>query len=239
MPRLRHALVCALLSSLAACSTVPKTATVTRDTSKTFKAVVIDAGHGGKDNGAFRAYGGAEKTATLDVARRLERDLHESQFKTVMTRSSDVFISLDERVNIGNSHKNSIFVSIHFNDSSRRGIHGYETYYNSPGARELATAIQGELMTIPHSMNRGVKVANFRVLRNLRYPSVLVECGFLSNRREGGDARDAEYRQMLADRVAEGIVDVRYGKGVYRAPAQTATIKPTVEPGGPGQAPSN
>src|SRR5438309_6492022 len=113
---------------IAGCATGPRTAR--KNTSKTFSTVVVDAGHGGKDNGAYRRFGGAEKIATLDVARRLERKLRESQLKTVMTRSSDVFISLDQRVSIENAQKKSVFVSIHFNDSRRRGIHGFETYYH-------------------------------------------------------------------------------------------------------------
>jgi N-acetylmuramoyl-L-alanine amidase len=181
---------------------------------------VVDAGHGGKDNGAYRQYGGAEKTATLDVAKRLQQKLRESQIKTVMTRSTDVFIELDDRVRIGNAQKNSVFVSIHFNDSRKRGIHGFETYYHSTASRDLAGRIQTKLLTIPHSMNRGVKTANFRVLRNARYPSVLVECGFLSNRAEGDNARDSEYRELLADRIAEAIVETRYGGGVYHVAEQ-------------------
>ena len=161
MPRtIRHALALIIPFLLGACATVPIT-TETKDTSRTFKTVVVDAGHGGKDLGRFSALRRArEKNATLDVARRLEEKLRESQLKTVMTRSSDEFISLEKRVEIENSQKNSIFVSIHFNDSRRRGIHGYETYYNSPQARGLAERIQGKLMTIPHSANRGVKPAN-------------------------------------------------------------------------------
>lgn len=217
--------VLALLGSLAACETTGP-APSAQDTTKSFTTVVVDAGHGGKDNGAFRKYGGAEKLATLDVARRLERKLRESQFKTVMTRSSDVFIPLDERVRIENAQTNSIFVSIHFNDSRRRGIHGFETYYHSANSRALAERIQARLLTIPRSMNRGVHVANFRVLRYASYPSVLVECGFLSNRAEGGEARDSEYRDLLADRIAEAIVEVRYGRGVYRAPPASLASAP-------------
>jgi N-acetylmuramoyl-L-alanine amidase len=219
---------------LGACALLPKKS-VTRDTSKSFKTVVVDAGHGGKDTGAYRRYGGAEKIATLDVAKRLERKLQESELNTVMTRTSDVFIPLDERVRVENSQKSAIFVSIHFNDSRRRGIHGFETYYHSSNAVELARRIQEKLMTIPHSADRGVHPANFRVLRLANYPAVLVECGFLSNRAEGGEARDAEYRELLADRIAEAIVEQRYGSGVYRASAQTM-VPPTG--GGAGLAPS-
>jgi N-acetylmuramoyl-L-alanine amidase len=222
---IRRALALALPGLLAACAILPRT-TTTKDTSKKFTTVVVDAGHGGKDTGAYRRYGGAEKIATLDVAKRLDRKLRESQLKTVMTRSSDVFISLDERVAIENRQKNAIFVSIHFNDSRRRGIHGFETYYHSASAAELANRIQQKLMTLPHSANRGVHTANFRVLRLAAYPAVLVECGFLSNRAEGGEARDSEYRELLADRIAEAIVEHRYGPGIYHASAQNAGQPP-------------
>lgn len=231
---LQFVLSLVLTALLGACALLPKKS-VTKDTSKSFKTVVVDAGHGGKDTGAYRRYGGAEKIATLDVARRLERKLRESELNTVMTRTSDVFIPLDERVRVENSQKSAIFVSIHFNDSRRRGIHGFETYYHSPNAVELARRIQEKLMTIPHSADRGVHPANFRVLRLANYPAVLVECGFLSNRAEGGEARDAEYRELLADKIAEAVVEQRYGSGVYHASAQTMVLPAG---GGGGLAPS-
>src|SRR5438270_9784555 len=163
MPRLVSRIVTfGLFASFAACSTVGTHAV--KNTSKTFTTVVVDAGHGGKDSGAYRRYGPPEKMVALDVAQRLDRKLRESQLKTVMTRSSDVFIPLDQRVSIENSQKNAIFVSIHFNDSRRRGIHGYETYDHSDASSEVANRIQSKLMSIPHSANRGIHTANFRVL---------------------------------------------------------------------------
>jgi N-acetylmuramoyl-L-alanine amidase len=230
MPRFVNRIITiGFVALLPACATVRTPAV--KNTTKTFTTVVVDAGHGGKDNGAYRRFGGAEKIATLDVAQRLNRKLRESELKTVMTRSSDIFISLDERVAIENSQKNAIFVSIHFNDSRRRGIHGFETYYHSGDSFDLANRIQGKLMTIPHSTNRGVHTANFRVLRLAYYPAVLVECGFLSNRSEGNQARDWEYRELLADRIAEAIVEQRYGPGVYRGSPQVASqAQPQPEP---------
>ena len=100
---------------ISSCGTVSETRV--KDTTRTFTTVVVDAGHGGKDNGAFRRFGGAEKNATLDVATRLAAKLRESQFHVVMTRSSDLFIPLDERAAISNGQKNAIFVSVHFNDN--------------------------------------------------------------------------------------------------------------------------
>jgi N-acetylmuramoyl-L-alanine amidase len=216
----RYVLISAACVLLTACGTGPGIRV--KDTTRTFTTVVVDAGHGGKDNGAFRRYGGAEKNATLDVATRLASKLRESQFRVVMTRSGDVFIPLDGRASISNRQKNAIFVSVHFNDSGRRGIRGFETYYHSPVARNLAYRIQQHLMMLPGAVNRGVKTANFRVLRKAEYPAVLVECGFLSNRKEGAAARSASRRDNLADKIAEAIVDERYGKGTYRAPS-TAT----------------
>jgi N-acetylmuramoyl-L-alanine amidase len=210
----------AFFASLAACSTV--TTTGVKNTSKTFNTVVVDAGHGGKDSGAYRRYGPPEKMIALDVAQRLNHKLRESQLKTVMTRSSDVFIELNDRVAIENAQKNAIFVSIHFNDSRRRGIRGFETYYHSGASSDLANSIQQKLATIPHSASRGVHTANFRVLRLATCPAVLVECGFLSNRNDGNKARDWEYRELLADRIAEAIVEQRYGPGVYRPSGRLA-----------------
>src|SRR6266852_6690315 len=235
MPRLVNRIVTmGLVALLPACASMRHAAV--KDTSKTFKTVVVDAGHGGKDSGAYRRYGPPEKMVALDVAQRLNRKLRESQLKTVMTRSSDVFIELNDRVAIENAEKNAIFVSIHFNDSRRRGIRGFETYYHSANSIDLAHRIQSKLLTIPRSANRGVHSANFRVLRLAKYPAVLVECGFLSNRLEGGEARDAEYREALADRIAEAIVEERYGAGVYHA-SRSAAAPPPGE--GPGLVPSS
>src|SRR6266576_3290766 len=197
MPRqVARLLAIVFFASLAACSTV--TTTGVKNTSKTFNTVVVDAGHGGKDSGAYRRYGPPEKMVALGVAQRLNSKLRESQLKT------------------------AIFVSIHFNDSRRRGIRGFETYYHSGASSDLANSIQQKLATIPHSASRGVHTANFRVLRLANCPAVLVECGFLSNRNEGGQARDWEYRELLADRIAEAIVEQRFDSGVYHGSTQVA-----------------
>jgi N-acetylmuramoyl-L-alanine amidase len=208
---------------LAGCGTVSPPQQQLKNTSRSFTTVVVDAGHGGRDSGAYRRYGPPEKTVTLDVATRLSRKLRDSEFNVVMTRTNDVFIPLDTRVDIENSTPNSIFVSIHFNDSRRRGVKGFETYYRSPHAAELAQNIQNRLCSIKGAVNRGVHTADYRVVRKATYPAVLVECGYLSNRSEGNEARNGDYRELLADKIAQAIVEQRHGLGAYRAPA-TATV---------------
>lgn len=215
------------VAALTACSTV--TTTNVKNTSKTFNTVVVDAGHGGKDSGAYRRSGPPEKIVALDVAQRLERKLRESQVKTIMTRDSDIFIPLNDRVAIENKQKNAVFVSIHFNDSRKRRARGFETYYHSGVSVDLANRIQQKLMTIPNSANGGVHTANFRVLRLASCPAVLVECGYLSNRAEGNQARDSEYRELLADRIAEAIVEQRFGTGVYQPTPQVAQQRSQAE----------
>jgi N-acetylmuramoyl-L-alanine amidase len=222
-------LTLAFVAFLAACGTV-RTSGV-KNTSKTFSTVVVDAGHGGHDSGAFRRYGPPEKMVTLDVAQRLDRKLRESKIKTVMTRNSDVFIPLNDRVAKENQQKDAVFVSIHFNDSPKRRTHGFETYYHSGASVDLASRIQQKLMAIPNSANGGVHTANLRVLRLANCPAVLVECGYLSNRSEGNQAGDSEYREILADRIAEAIVEQRYGPGVYcPSPKIAAQLRPEAEP---------
>ena len=236
MPRLITRIVTlAFVASLAACSTVGTRGV--KNTGKTFTTVVVDAGHGGKDSGAYRRYGPPEKMVALDVAQRLKQKLRESQIKTVMTRDSDVFIPLNDRVAMENKQKNAVFVSIHFNDSRKRKTRGFETYYHSGASFDMANRIQQKLMTIPNSANGGVHTANFRVLRLANCPAVLVECGYLSNRSEGNQARDWEYRELLADRIAEAVVEQRYGSGVYRPSAQIAAQLRPPEPASSNIAP--
>ena len=226
----------AFVASLAACSTVGTSRV--KNTTKTFSTVVVDAGHGGKDSGAYRRYGPPEKMVALDVAQRLEKKLRESQIKTVMVRNSDVFIPLNDRVAIENKEKNAVFVSIHFNDSRTRRAKGFETYYHSGASVDLANRIQQKLLTIPNSSSGGVHTANFRVLRFASCPAVLVECGYLSNRAEANQARDWEYRELLADRIAEAIVEERYGSGVYRPSPQIAAQLRAAEPAGGNTVPA-
>ncbi len=226
-----------LLTALVGCATERET--LVNNTSHTFRTVVVDAGHGGKDSGAVRRYGPPEKVVALDVAKRVDQKLRESQLETVMTRSTDVFIPLDQRVAIENSQKNSVFVSIHFNDSRRRGVHGFETYYHSPAAYALAQRIQNKLLDLPGAVNRGVHPANYRVLRKATYPAVLVECGYLSNRGDGSSAWSEAYRDQLADKIAEAIIEERFGTGVYQGASRTASGRPAVSTTSPWSSPGS
>jgi N-acetylmuramoyl-L-alanine amidase len=167
--------------------------------------VVIDAGHGGHDRGGIPRQRVPEKTMTLDVAQRLKAVLQSYGYRVVMTRDSDVFIPLGTRVAIANSYRDAIFVCIHFNATPRSSASGIETYFYSSQSLPLASAIHYYVAGGAPSANRGVRRRGFYVLRNTRIPSVLVECGFLTNPTEAQYAQNSAYRQKLALEIAHGI----------------------------------
>lgn len=194
-----------------------------KDTTRTFTTVVIDAGHGGHDPGAVSRYGGREKNHALSVAHKLQPKLAGAGFKTVMTRSSDRFIELNDRARISNRQDNAIFVSIHFNYSRRRAIQGAEVYYRSSVSRPLAGRILAKIDAIPGRRARYVQTANFRVLKLNRYPAVLVECGYLTNRSEGSRCASSKHHEELARAIASAIIE-------SRGPLKTQTVQTTETP---------
>lgn len=195
-----HGLVLGLLAGatlfLSACSTVPR--------------VVIDAGHGGRDSGAVnRRAHVVEKNATLQVAKALDRKLRSKGIPTLLTRSDDRFVSLAERCAIANSHRDAVFVSIHFNSCGNSRTSGVETYYYTPGSQRLAQAIGQQVAAFQGQPNRGAKWHQFYVIHHNERPAILVECGFLSNYVEAQRISQAEYQSNLADAIARGLYSAR------------------------------
>jgi N-acetylmuramoyl-L-alanine amidase len=177
-----------------------------------FRTVIVDAGHGGYDNGAKARQGLPEKMLTLDVARRLKPLLEARGYRVVMTRTTDVFIPLGGRTAISNSHPDAAFVSIHFNCSPRRAADGVETYYYDRRSAPLASNILREIATCYGSHSRGVKYARFYVLHHNQRPATLLELGFVSNARENAKLQDPRVRQLLAERIAIGIAKGHGGR---------------------------
>jgi N-acetylmuramoyl-L-alanine amidase len=176
-----------------------------READRPSTVVVIDAGHGGHDRGGIAGQRVSEAMMNLDVALRLRSVLQSYGYRVVMTRDTDVFIPLGMRVAIANSYRDAIFVCIHFNATPRRSASGIETYFYSSQSLGLASAIHYYVAGGAPSENRGVRRRGFYVLRNTRIPSVLVECGFLTNPTEAHYAQNSAYRQKLALEIAHGI----------------------------------
>jgi len=205
-------------------------------TAKSFRTVIIDAGHGGKDAGAVNRYG-TEAQYNLQVARTLEAGLKKNGFNVIMTRSTDKFLSLKERVNIANRYPNAIFISIHFNAASNSSAKGIETFTLSPagvahygrGLKSsdfktrsgnyqdsaniaLATAIHGYMKEDTERykiLDRGIKRARFSVLSGIKNPAILIEGGFMSNPTEARLINDTVYRRTIATAIFKGIYRYR------------------------------
>ena len=172
---------------------------------KGFKTVVIDAGHGGKDSGATSPYTGQkEKDLTLDMAKRLRSELS-GDFKTILMRSDDTFVDLDERVIRANQY-GGILVSLHFNDGPSN-IRGPETYYWRVDSHGLAVRCQQAMNQVcpVENGNRGMVRRRIRLTRNPEIPCLLLENGYLSNAVESRLCADPAYRQKLAHAIAGAI----------------------------------
>jgi len=210
--------------------------------------IVIDPGHGGNDEGA-KSNGIMEKNETLDVARRLNVLLRSYNLPTLMTRDSDHYVSLADRVDIANRLEDALFVSIHFNDSRSRSVEGVETYYSEqkvPPQQEwtwiglfydsssprdeseaLAGYVQVALVSKTNTQDRGIKSRRLYVTRNTRCPSVLVEAGFLSNSMERALLNNGDYRERLAGGIASGIIEFIKSRPQYGAPVFASVDSPS------------
>ncbi|MEI6536139.1 MAG: N-acetylmuramoyl-L-alanine amidase, partial [Verrucomicrobiaceae bacterium] len=148
-----------------------------------FETVVIDPGHGGGDEGTDWHHT-QEKTVTLSIAKRLENILHDAGIHTVMTRRYDHYVSLDERTDMANRHPNSLMLSIHLNGASTQSTTGFEIYHfaPSPSGQFIAEAITEAFVEKSLGRNRGTHTQDYAVLVRTNDLSVLVECGFISNK---------------------------------------------------------
>ncbi len=180
----------------------------TTSTGWSFSTIIVDAGHGGADRGGIPGQKIAEDEMTLKVALKLEPLLIQKGYKVIMTRRTDIFLTLAERCRIANRERNALFVSVHFDAYSRSGAHGITTYYTRNDSRELARHLHRRMaQKLNPQQDRGVARARFYVIRNTLCPAVLLEGGFLTNPWESKRIATPEYQQAMAEAVAQGIVD--------------------------------
>ena len=145
------------------------------------KKVYIDPGHGGNDSGAVGIDGALEKTVNLEMALKVEKLLKNQGLDVRLTRKDDRTLSLKERVDLANNWSADCFVSSHCNAFNKEAK-GVETYSLNDKTSDLAKDIQEEILkTGAYTLNRGVKTANFYVLRNTKMRACLVELGFIDN----------------------------------------------------------
>jgi N-acetylmuramoyl-L-alanine amidase len=167
--------------------------------------VVIDPGHGAKDNGATSITGKYEKNLNLSVGLKVQKLLaNEPLIQVVMTRTDDTFIELDERVAIANRINASLFVSIHGN-AYVKATSGTETYYERAESLGLAQTIHPLVANASGFKNNGIKQNNFRVITKTAMPAILIELGYLTNVNDEAQMYTDAFQDRVAASIAEGI----------------------------------
>ncbi len=183
------------------------------------RSVYIDAGHGGEDPGAIHTDEDGtiwrESHINLGVALKVQEILEENNVKVVMTREDDKTVELTTRAPLANKAETALFVSIHTNSIEGDKPHGIETWgtleysatYAGVTDKTLAQNIQKAVIKQTGAHDRGIKdTSTLAVIRGSIMPSVLIEVGFISNPEERELMFTEEYRQKLAEGIAEGIL---------------------------------
>ena len=217
--------------------------------------VILDPGHGGKDGGTVSG-DVLEKNLNLLLVKKIANELKRYQISVVTTRSVDEMVGLSDRALIANKYPNAIFVSIHHNAATLNSAKGIETYYSNKKPKSLkieqmrllkikegeafvdnrskmlAKLLHSSVCQVTDAADRGVRDRSLAMTRWVSCPSVLIECGFLTNPEEKLDLLSESYRDALSRGVTEGILkyfsevnnDSYYGVTFKKAPRAIAEL---------------
>lgn len=173
--------------------------------------ICIDPGHGGSDSGAIGEdpHRLEEKEVNLAVSLFLEQELISLGHQVVMTRRVDRTLGLGARSNFANRLSTDFFVSIHTNSAANASAEGMEVFHyegSSAGEAKAVSVLDMLLKKFPDHKNRGVKTANFSVLRRTLMPAILVELEFVTNPKQLRFLDKVKNQAGLAQAIAEGII---------------------------------
>ena len=181
------------------------------------KIIYIDPGHGGKDNGAS-FYGVLEDEINLKISGFIIEMLMDNGGYVLTSRTSDYDLSsvydknkkrsdLLKRVNLINSSKADLFISVHLNSYSSSNVKGGQVFFqNSNSSENLAQFIQNNLNELSND-DKQIKRGNYYILNNTGVIGVLIECGFLSNGEERNNLLKESYQRKIASKIVKGIVE--------------------------------
>lgn len=194
------------------------------------RTIVLDPGHGGEDGGTIGYSGTIEKDLNLDIALRLKDLLEWNGFRVIMIRDGDYALNDDGLSTIGerkrsdmyhrlemyNSDLQALVISIHLNQYPDSSCRGAQIFYsqNNPASEELAQSIQSAIkLQLQPENHRKIKPAekNLFLLFHAKPPTVLVECGFISNPEEEALLLQEEYRTKFAMSIFDGMMDYLIG----------------------------
>lgn len=182
------------------------------------KVIYVDAGHGGKDNGA--SFNGVlEDEINLKIAGYIIENLLDWGAYVLTSRTNDYDLSdnydknkkrhdLINRVNQINKANVDLFVSVHLNSYSSESVKGGQVFYqNNDKSKMLANIIQDNLNELSSSKDRKIKKGDYYILNESKQTGVLVECGFLSNDNERNLLTKDSYQKKVAKKISIGIIE--------------------------------
>jgi N-acetylmuramoyl-L-alanine amidase len=177
--------------------------------------IMLDAGHGGSEEGARSKTAPiySEKELTLATTRYLQTYLQQLGHQVILSRDSDRLLALQERANLANQKAVDLFVSIHYNSAPSSQASGVEVFYyrdtavpiRTKASEALAGYVLNGVIEKTAAVSRGVKHGNFAVIRETKMPAILVEGGFLTNAEERRQVLDPAYQHKIARGIALGI----------------------------------
>lgn len=181
--------------------------------------IVLDAGHGGADPGKIGVNDVEEKTINLAIAKKVETLLKKEKMDVVMTREEDIMLDgqngqatkvgdMKARVARINELAPTLAVSIHQNSYHQEGVMGAQVFYysHSEEGKRAAEIMQEALLILNTENNRKAKANDtYYLLKRTEVPTIIVECGFLSNWEEAELLKDEEYQEEVAEAIVSGI----------------------------------
>mgnify|MGYP004683201167 FL=1 len=184
------------------------------------RKVVVDAGHGGFDSGKVGINGALEKDINLEIARKVQQKLEQAGIATIMTRKTDQGLydegeenkkqqDMKRRCSVINESEADLAVSIHQNSYTQESICGPQVFYyeTSVKGQKLAEILQETLNQNLEIVRPRAGKANdtYYLLRKTEIPTVIVECGFLSNTEEAEKLMKEVYQEKIAQAICEGV----------------------------------
>lgn len=168
--------------------------------------IVLDAGHGGKDEGATGYSGILEKEINLHTTKLLKKRLEKYGAKVFLTRDDDTFLTLSKRIQFTKKMDADLFISIHYNSSPSTKPEGITTfYYDEQKDKLLATEIHNHILSKVKNLDRGVLFGDYHVLRENTIPSILLELGFISNKTEEKQILSDDFQHNISTTITEAI----------------------------------
>jgi len=173
------------------------------------KTIVIDPGHGGRDPGSTGQQGTTESDVTLQMAKAVQRELLQRTGATViLTRERDETVSMQQRVDAAKEAEADLFISIHFDAFTTSDVEGVTTYYNKPDDEPIARFVHEHLFRQDFdTRDRGVKFGDYYVLRENTVPALLLELGYISNRKDETRIKSQQFQEKAAKAIVDGIVE--------------------------------